>query len=119
MTKDAERTVVRNAAIRLFKSGMRQSEISDALQIPNATIRRWLADEGLIVTSQTLATGVQRAVEPGRHDVSRMARVDRDPCPRCQVRKDIGCKHFPKGKEVAVMPSALLQAEALFRSARS
>ncbi len=25
-----------------------------------------------------------------------LIRVDRTPCPRCGVRKDIGCKHFPK-----------------------
>lgn len=25
-----------------------------------------------------------------------LVRVDRSPCPRCAVRKDIGCKHFPK-----------------------
>ena len=24
-------------------------------------------------------------------------RVSRDPCPRCNTRKDIGCKHFPRG----------------------
>lgn len=24
-------------------------------------------------------------------------RVNRDPCPRCNTRRDIGCKHFPRG----------------------
>lgn len=25
-------------------------------------------------------------------------RVNRDPCPRCNTRRDIGCKHFPRGE---------------------
>jgi hypothetical protein len=30
---------------------------------------------------------------PGEEIVAR--RVDRDPCPRCAVRRDIGCRHRP------------------------
>lgn len=31
----------------------------------------------------------------GRMDVAHIVRVDRDPCWRCETRKDIGCEHFP------------------------
>lgn len=30
---------------------------------------------------------------PAAHDPDAIPRVDRDPCPRCAVRRDIGCAH--------------------------
>jgi hypothetical protein len=33
-------------------------------------------------------------------DVSHMPRVDRDPCPRCGVRRDFGCGHLARALTV-------------------
>ncbi|QZP07793.1 hypothetical protein [Caenibius sp. WL] len=37
---------------------------------------------------------VRKAFEQ-REALVETLRVSRDPCPRCNTRKDIGCKHFP------------------------
>ena len=41
----------------------------------------------------------QRVLKAIRENEDRIEaqRVSRDPCPRCNTRKDIGCKHFPRG----------------------
>lgn len=43
---------------------------------------------------------IRKAPSPGihyvtasKHDLDTLTHVDRDPCPRCGVRGDIGCKH--------------------------
>lgn len=37
--------------------------------------------------------GVRQRVEPRIGAADLLPRVDRDPCPRCAVRRDIGCAH--------------------------
>lgn len=38
---------------------------------------------------------IARRVEPTEAALEHRVRVDRDPCPNCAVRADIGCRHRP------------------------
>lgn len=73
-------------------------KISDCLQIETAAVRRRLVKAGLWEVKKG-RTG--RNTSPPRHQVSGARRNDenmpdpvyRDPCPRCGVRAEVGCRH--------------------------
>jgi len=101
MSIDVPRDLLREEAIRLYKANVRQSDIGPRIGVPIPTVRQWLVIAGLVKAT------AEPAVSP---------QIDRDPCPRCAVRKDIGCRHFPLAPTGAV--SIRDQAEALFAGAR-
>ncbi len=101
---------VRLAQIIGRKSQSSATKVLDNL-VSRGMIRLERFQNHRIVT--IVATGKRTAGEPGiphkarcgnrwtvRHnaeidDEALPARVDRDPCPRCGVRADIGCRHSP------------------------
>lgn len=106
MSLNIAREITREDAIRRYRNGQRTSHIAAELNVPGGTVHGWLINAGLIRAhreTESLAVREVKMAQP---------RVDRDPCPRCNTRKDIGCKHFPK---VVAPMSVRDQAEALFR----
>lgn len=85
MTLSPLRSFKQETAIQLYKDGHSQQRVADLLELPAPTIRRWLVAEGLVAHS-TPQDGDKRPL-------STFQTVSRDPCPKCGVRGDIGCKH--------------------------
>ncbi len=104
--------------IDAYKRTRRIKTAADAGPVPYSTANVWLAEAGLKVTGKVLASEVDsysRARGPSpRINEAALARVDRDPCPRCNTRKDIGCKHFPKQPEAERPMTDRERAEAMW-----
>lgn len=83
--------------------------------VTEASARRWLYDAGLIVSKDDRTSlGPSSRNTVSGPPVENLARVDRDPCPRCNTRKDIGCKHFPKQPEAQRPMTDRERAEAMW-----
>lgn len=105
--------------IDAYKRTRRIKTAAEAGPVPYSTANVWLAEAGLVVTGKVLADEVGR-YSRGRGPSARindaaLARVDRDPCPRCNTRKDIGCKHFPKEVDPVLPLTARAKAERLWK----
>lgn len=103
------RVIERYKRTRIIKSAALAGDV------PYGTAQRWLREAGLIAggDDRSALGGAPRNVIKGP-DPRMVARVDRDPCPKCNTRKDIGCKHFPKAVEPERELSPREQAEALW-----
>lgn len=92
----SERTA--DAFYALLREGHEQNQaiitLAQRYQIATGAIRSRLRRAGAIAECRPrrqLVHPQNVCVMPGDEIVSR--RVDRDPCPRCAVRADIGCEH--------------------------
>lgn len=92
MSLNIPRTLKMEETVALFRMGQSQSQIAAMLKIPPETIRRWLVNEGMV--EEGVKSAAQMASERPR-DINGNIRVNRDVCPRCGVRGDIGCRHRP------------------------
>lgn len=104
--------------IDAYKRTRRIKTAAEAGPVPYSTANVWLAEAGLVLTGKVLPSEFDR-YSRGRGPSARineaaLARVDRDPCPRCNTRKDIGCKHFPKQPEAARPMTDRERAEAMW-----
>lgn len=99
MSPQSSRELAKERVIEAYKRTRRIKAAAEAGQVPYSTATDWLIKAELIAQSRELRIkpeGFSRAA--GRTpDANNLSRVDRDPCPRCNTRKDVGCKHFPKG----------------------
>lgn len=106
---------------RAMASFARLGNVKDAAiesRVPISSLRDWLTAANIPFKE---VPRHRDRVEPSRQPdrrvsatiVENLPRVDRDPCPRCNTRKDIGCKHFPKIVDHAP-PSARERAEAMW-----
>lgn len=103
------RVIERYKRTRVIKSA------AAAGDVPYGTAQRWLREAGLIAggDDRTALGGPPRNVIKGP-DPRVITRVDRDPCPKCNTRKDIGCKHFPKQPEAERPMTDRERAEAMW-----
>lgn len=115
MSLNIPREIARERVIEAYKRTRRIATAAREAGVTEPTARRWLFDAGLVAThdDRSALGGPGRNVVKGPEPEG-LARVDRDPCPRCNVRKDIGCKHFPKAVEPERELSPREQAEALW-----
>lgn len=88
MTMNIARTLKQEAVVSLYKSGHRQTQIADLMEIPLDMVRRWLLAEGLLQHSSS--------VDEVPSTFSAPKVVYRDPCFYCGIRADLGCKHNGK-----------------------
>lgn len=78
----------------LYRSGVPVSAIAERFAVRKATVYKALERAGVSPTRMKNRRPRVNATTPGipvRAEL--LPRVDRDPCPRCNVRGDIGCKH--------------------------
>lgn len=106
---------------RAFAAYDRLRNVRDAAMdagVPISSLREWLKAAGVKVVDVSNRTPLQLCRQPERrssvHEIENMPRVDRDPCPKCNTRKDIGCKHFPKQPDPAPAPTDRERAEAMW-----
>lgn len=114
MALNIPRDVAKQHVIETYKRTRRITTAATAGNVPYGTAQRWLREAGLSQPSQTasLEHGARHVV--AGPDLAKLIRVDRDPCPRCNTRKDIGCKHFPLQAEPERPLSARDKAEAMW-----
>lgn len=116
MSPQSARELAKERVIETYKRTRRIKAAAEAGPVPYSTATDWLIRAELIASSRGLTIkpyGFSRA--SGRTpDAERLARVDRDPCPRCNTRKDIGCKHFPLQADPERPLSAREQADAMW-----
>jgi hypothetical protein len=55
---------------------------------------------GRLVGRVTSPTGADRAIAIYRGHIPDSARVHREPCPRCGVRADVGCRHSGQARTI-------------------
>lgn len=106
--------IAKQRVIDTYKQMRRTKAAAEAAGVSEATADRWLVDAGLKQPS-TRAVGLtqwDRAVTGPKAE--NLPRVDRDPCPKCNTRKDIGCKHFPKKPEAQRPMTDRERAEAMW-----
>ncbi len=116
MSLNIPRELAKERVIASYKQDRNIARAAREGGVAYATANAWLAKAGLMqsgLVSPKPDTGIIRNVIKGP-DPSSVARVDRDPCPRCNTRKDIGCKHFPKVAEPERAPTLQEQANALW-----
>lgn len=77
-------------ALRMWRQGYSRNRIRQEVGVCYETIEKWARAAGLISDDgdRISRTGSLRGPHP-------VIRVTRDPCPRCGVRGDLGCKHRP------------------------
>lgn len=99
MTGKTNQERAKERAVASFK---RLGNLKDAAiesRVPISSLRNWLGEAGIPFKEASARDRVmpsrQPATRSSARDLENLPRVDRDPCPRCNVRKDIGCKHFP------------------------
>lgn len=83
-----------STALRMWKQGYSRNRIAQEVHVSYATIDKWLIEVGLITDDGELVRRLGGSTR-GPHPA---VRVVRDPCPRCGVRGDLGCKHRPAGQ---------------------
>lgn len=117
MSEPTARELAKERVIAAYKRTRRIKTAAEAGPVPYSTANDWLIRAGLLQSSRGESLngdGYSRASGP-RPDASDLQRVDRDPCPRCNTRKDIGCKHFPLEVEPAQPLTARAKAERLWK----
>lgn len=100
--------------IETYKATGSISKAQRAASCHYDTVIRCLCSEGLLYRdpeSRSMKPVPRNVVIPKRPE---LPRVDRDPCPRCNTRKDIGCKHFPKQPEAQRPMTDRERAEAMW-----
>lgn len=80
-----------STALRMWRQGYSRNRIAQDVHVSYATIEKWLREAGLISDEGDIVRRLGSSTR-GPHPV---VRVTRDPCPRCGVRADLGCKHRP------------------------
>lgn len=115
MSLNIPREIARERVIGAYKRTRRIATAAREAGVTEPTARRWLFDAGLVAThdDRSALGGPGRNVVKGPEPQG-LARVDRDPCPKCNVRKDIGCKHFPKQPEAQRPMTDRERAEAMW-----
>ena len=115
MSLNIPRDEAKARVIERYKQTRRINSAATAGDVPYGTAQRWLREAGLIANhdDRSALGGPTRNVVKGPEPVG-LARVDRDPCPRCNTRKDIGCKHFPKQPEAQRPMTDRERAEAMW-----
>lgn len=86
-------------ALSMWAQGYSRNRIHHELHCSYATIDKWIMAAGLVDDQEELRrNGGRVPVGPARQ----LTRVTRDPCPKCGVRGDLGCKHRPAQAEEAL-----------------
>ena len=98
-------------ALRLVKQGVPIDEVAGKFGVQRQTIYGIIRSKGVPTGVRAQMRNERIAGETDRHvrervfahrfsgDLADDRYVRRDPCPKCGVRGDIGCKHNPKGEE--------------------
>lgn len=95
MSEDPRKSI----ALRMWRNGYSRNRICIESRCCYETLEKWIRQAGLISDDGELKRRFGRAeAGPARPIV----RVFRDPCPRCNVRGDLGCKHRPAQAEEAL-----------------
>lgn len=85
-------------AARLYATGLKLKEIAERMGVQRPCITRRLQKAGILPPPKKTGLGgrlrlyVSTAAD---NDDTPPPIVSRDPCPRCAVRADIGCRHRP------------------------
>jgi hypothetical protein len=116
MSEPTARELALQRVIAAYKRTRRIKSAAEAGPVPYSTATVWLAKAGLITSDREAYTGhggFSRASGPTVQVTDDM-RVDREPCFKCGVRRDVGCKHFPKQTEPERAATPRDKAEALW-----
>lgn len=117
MSLNIPRELAKERVIASYKRDRNIARAAREGDVSYATATAWLSKAGLIRSDRVSPkpdTGINRNVIKGP-DPRSVVRVDRDPCPKCNTRKDIGCKHFPKEADTPAPPSARDIAERAWK----
>lgn len=115
MSLNIPREEIKQLVIDTYKRTRRQTTAANIAGVPVATARRWLFDAGLINADPRETESVGMTHVTKGPDAEGLARVDREPCFKCGVRRDVGCKHHPKEIETAHPITARAKAERLWK----
>lgn len=116
MSLNIPRELAKERVIASYKQDRNIARAAREGGVAYATANAWLAKAGLVhsdLVNPKHDSGMNRNVIKGP-DPRNVARGDRDPCPRCNTRKDIGCKHFPKQPEAQRPMTDRERAEAMW-----
>lgn len=115
MSLNIPREEAKELVIETYKRTRRCHTAANAAGIPYATARRWLFDAGLIKMADNSSVSAGMAYVQKGPDPETLSRVDREPCFKCGVRRDVGCKHHPKEVDPAQPLTARDKAERLWK----
>lgn len=105
-------------AVASFKRLRNVKDAAIESRVPISSLRSWLKEAGIPFSEPVSRERVSPSRQPDHRaragEVLALVRVDRDPCPRCNIRKDIGCKHFPKQPEAERPMTDRERAEAMW-----
>jgi hypothetical protein len=78
----------------LFRDGVPVPDIADRFAVQRSSVYKALRRAGALPPYGTRMISRVNSTTPSNPiRAEELPRVDRDPCPRCEVRGDIGCKH--------------------------
>ncbi len=119
MTGQTNKVRAKERAIAAFRRLQNLKDAAIESRVPISSLRDWLRQAGIPFTETANRERVKPSRQPERResqrDIANLPRVDRDPCPKCNTRKDIGCKHFPKEADTSAPPSARDIAERAWK----
>lgn len=107
--------IAKQRVVDAYLKTRRTKAAADAAGVPYATADRWLVDAGLKqpCSKATGLTQWDRAVTGPKSE--NLPRVDRDPCPKCGTRRDVGCNHYRKDAEPERPITAREKAERIWK----
>lgn len=95
MSTDDRRFERKDQILADFRAGMSPHDIAKARDLGVCAVRKALQRAGVgageIIARESAERALHGMIEKQRRDA--LPRVDRDPCPRCNIRRDIGCVH--------------------------
>lgn len=94
-------------ALKMMKKGVPIAKVAEHFKVQKQTIYAILRTQGISIgvrrqlRNSRIMGETDRIVERKSFtgDLDDHRYVRRDPCLKCGVRGDIGCKHFPKGAD--------------------
>lgn len=115
MSLNIPRDMAKELVIETFKRTRRITTAAKTASVPVATARRWLFDAGFVTMTDNSSVSAGMAYVQKGPDPETLSRVDREPCFKCGVRRDVGCKHHPKEVDPAQPLTARDKAERLWK----